>query len=93
MKWVNLIIISISKEIMPEFLFFPAIKRPLCDDSFLSQTVLGSEPSLSSVNLADHGIQGLEDDDDDEMLVNRSLRSIRGSAKERVKIVGGIEQA
>ena len=70
---------------MPEFLFFPPIKRPLCDHSFLSQTVLGSEPSLSSVNLADHGIQGLEDDDDDEMLVNRSLRSIRGSAKERVR--------
>lgn len=70
---------------MPEFLFFPAIKRPLCEHSFLSQNVLGSEPSLSSVNLADHGIQGLEDDDDDEMLVNRSLRSIRGSAKEECK--------
>jgi len=60
--------------------------------SEMSQTVLGSEPSLSSVNLADHGIQGLEDDDDDEMLVNRSLRSIRGSAKRKIQKIKSISE-
>jgi len=48
---------------------------------------LGSEPSLSSVTLADHGVAADESDEDnyyqDNMFVNRSLRNIRGSASKR----------
>ena len=54
----------------------------------ITSSALGSEPSLSSVALVDHGISPDADDDDnpfynDNIFVNRSLRNIRGSASKR----------